>query len=167
MFTAKITGYNGRDARLNCDLAVKMGLSPSLARERLRLPRVVNGVRFDFKRIVQVGIVAAPPDPHTASEVRGDKEWSPAFVLADMDSLVPASSMQRRFVAAQNHMPQRDRRNGTDPEISPVQDRRDPAAVNFQDSVNNPRPSAADEGQCCKRQPDRGSRRNPHIDQWF
>lgn len=107
--------------------------------------------------------MASHSDPDAADQVGGDEERAPAFVLADVDSFVAASPTQRFLVTPQNDVPQGDRGDWADPTVASGQDFGDPAAVSFQNSVDNATATACQQSQQCEQQANGRAWKNPDV----
>ncbi len=131
-----------------------------------RRSRIVDLIRFDLEWVVEIGVLASHSDPDAAGQVGGDEERAPAFVLADVDSLVAACPMQRFLVTPQNDVPQSDRGDGADPTVSSSQDCGDPASVSFQNSVDDAATTACHQSQKGEQQANGRAWKDPDVKEW-
>ena len=69
----------------------------------------VDGIRFDFKRIIPVCIFPPYPKQSRQKEVGGNEEDSPAFVLPDVNAFVIPTDIEGGFGSPQNNMSDCDR----------------------------------------------------------
>src|SRR6185295_4445709 len=91
-------------------------------------------VRLFLKRIIPVRAPAEEEEPEGAEEVGGDEEEAPAFVLADVDSLVGAGGVEVSLGAGQDGVAEGDGGCSAD-ERGAAEEPGGKAAVEFDDPL--------------------------------
>ena len=105
----------------------------------------VTFVRFDFEWIIHIRVATTEPQDHRASEVGGDKKWSPTFILPHVNVFVIPARIERLGALTDDCVSQGHRRGPGTGGHAP-QDRTQPAAMEFDTATVETHLSAADQG---------------------
>lgn len=115
-----------------------------------------------LKRIIPVRIPAAEQEPEGAEEVGGDEEEAPAFVLADVDSLVRAGGVEVILGAGQDGVAEGDGGGSTD-KRGAAEEPGGKAAVELEYSLHQLPAATGEQSEGAPEQAEEGPGRGPEI----
>ena len=120
------------------------------------------GIGLDLERVQAIAVFSSEPQPSRPAQIRRQKQWPPAFVLADMNVFVIPHAMQPVTGLAKDRMAQRHAGNAES-----FQRRRNKSTVKLETATSPPDFTARHQTECTRTQSDQRVRRRPAYEQKF